>query len=51
MVVDGMCAKPGTFDVDQLIAANTIEERIYRLRCAEAWSMVIPCDGFPLSSL
>ncbi|WP_019170139.1 protein-methionine-sulfoxide reductase catalytic subunit MsrP [Pseudaminobacter salicylatoxidans] len=49
--VDGMVAKPGTFDIDQLIKSFPVEERIYRMRCVEAWSMVIPWDGFPLASL
>ena len=51
VVVDGLCAKPGTFDIDQLIRTSALEERVYRLRCVEAWSMVIPWAGFPLSSL
>jgi sulfoxide reductase catalytic subunit YedY len=51
LVVDGEVHKPTRFDIDELIAANTLEERIYRLRCVEAWSMVIPWVGFPLSTL
>ena len=51
VVVDGEVAKPGTFDIDDLIRPYTVQERIYRLRCVEAWSMVIPWDGFPLSDL
>jgi len=46
--IDGAVAKPGKYSVDDLIAANPLEERIYRLRCVEAWSMVIPWIGFPL---
>jgi sulfoxide reductase catalytic subunit YedY len=46
--IDGEVAKPGKFAVDDLIAANPLEERIYRLRCVEAWSRVIPWIGFPL---
>ena len=46
--IDGEVAKPGKFAIDDLIAANPLEERIYRLRCVEAWSMVIPWIGFPL---
>ena len=42
---------PGTYDVDQLISKFDQEERIYRMRCVEAWSMVIPWLGFPLSKL
>jgi sulfoxide reductase catalytic subunit YedY len=51
VVVDGEVAKPGTFDIDDLIRPYAVQERIYRLRCVEAWSMVIPWDGFPLSDL
>lgn len=46
--VGGECDKPGTIDVDSFIKASKLEERIYRLRCVEAWSMVIPWDGVPL---
>ncbi len=49
--VDGLVNNPRTFDIDELIASQTIEERIYRMRCVEAWSMVIPWNGFPLSAL
>ncbi len=49
--VDGMVNKPGTFDVDALIKEFPPEERVYRMRCVEAWSMVIPWDGFQLSAL
>ena len=49
--VDGLVNNPRTFDIDDLIASQTIEERIYRMRCVEAWSMVIPWNGFPLSAL
>ncbi|MBB5572307.1 MULTISPECIES: protein-methionine-sulfoxide reductase catalytic subunit MsrP [Rhizobium] len=49
--VDGMVGKPGTFDIDALIKDFPPEERVYRMRCVEAWSMVIPWDGFPLSAL
>src|SRR5262247_4326152 len=48
--VDGLCAKPKTFDIDELLKFP-LEERVYRLRCVEAWSMVIPWIGFPLSAL
>ena len=40
-----------TIDVDQLIKANRLEERVYRMRCVEAWSMVIPWVGIPLSDV
>ncbi len=49
--VDGLCAKPARFDIDALMAAYPLEERIYRLRCVEAWSMVVPWIGFPLAAL
>jgi len=49
--VDGMVNRPGTFDIDALIKEFPPEERVYRMRCVEAWSMVIPWDGFPLSAL
>ncbi|MCP4429275.1 MAG: protein-methionine-sulfoxide reductase catalytic subunit MsrP [Chloroflexi bacterium] len=48
--VGGLVNKPQTFDIDDLRAFEQ-EERIYRLRCVEAWSMVIPWMGFPLSKL
>ena len=51
VVVDGMVAKPGTYDLGDLIAGLPVEERIYRMRCVEAWSMIIPWQGFQLSSL
>jgi sulfoxide reductase catalytic subunit YedY len=46
--VGGECAKPGTIDLDEFMRPHTLEERVYRLRCVEAWSMVIPWVGFPL---
>ena len=49
--VDGMVAKPATFGVDDLIRQLPIEERIYRLRCVEAWAMTVPWTGFPLKAL
>src|SRR5690606_11102365 len=49
--VVGAVAKPGTYDLEDLIKGIPLEERIYRLRCVEAWSMVIPWTGFPLSAL
>jgi sulfoxide reductase catalytic subunit YedY len=48
--VDGLCAKPKTFGIEELLKFP-LEERVYRLRCVEAWSMVIPWIGFPLSTL
>ncbi|SCD24508.1 protein-methionine-sulfoxide reductase catalytic subunit MsrP [Brucella inopinata] len=51
LTVDGLVKQPKEFDVEELIAKMPLEERIYRMRCVEAWSMVIPWIGFPLSSL
>jgi sulfoxide reductase catalytic subunit YedY len=51
VVVDGLVNKPQRFDVDALIKRFPIEERIYRHRCVEAWSMVVPWNGFPLAAL
>ena len=47
--VEGECAKPGTYNIDDIMKWFPLEERIYRLRCVEAWSMVIPWNGFPLA--
>ncbi|EDN66727.1 Twin-arginine translocation pathway signal [Beggiatoa sp. PS] len=47
--VDGEVEKPGTIDIEQILREFSLEERIYRLRCVEAWSMVIPWVGFALS--
>ena len=49
--IGGLVNNPGTYDVDDLRKMFDIEERIYRLRCVEAWSMVIPWMGFPISDL
>jgi sulfoxide reductase catalytic subunit YedY len=49
--VSGLVNKPHTYDIDELLKHFPIEERIYRLRCVEAWSMVIPWRGFPLNKL
>ena len=49
VVVDGEVKKPQRFDIDALIRKYPSEERVYRHRCVEAWSMVIPWFGFPLS--
>lgn len=49
--VGGLVNKPKTFGFDDILKAYTQEERIYRLRCVEGWSMVIPWQGFPLASL
>jgi len=49
--VDGMVAKPTTFALEDLLRLFPPQERVYRMRCVEAWSMVIPWDGFQLSAL
>ena len=49
--VGGLVQKPRTFDIDELLRAFPLEERVYRFRCVEAWSMVIPWVGFPLAGL
>jgi sulfoxide reductase catalytic subunit YedY len=49
--IDGMVGKPADYNLDDIVKPQTLEERIYRLRCVERWSMVIPWIGFPLSSL
>ena len=51
VAVDGMCAEPKTFDLDDLRKISPPEERVYRMRCVEAWSMVVPWAGFSLSKL
>ncbi len=51
VTVEGECNKPKIWDVDELIKKFPVEERIYRLRCVEAWSMVIPWVGFELNKL
>jgi methionine sulfoxide reductase catalytic subunit len=49
--VDGMVGKPAEYDLDDLIKGIALEERIYRMRCVEGWSMVIPWIGVPLASV
>jgi sulfoxide reductase catalytic subunit YedY len=51
IVIDGLVDNPGTYSFDQVVEEMTIEERIYRFRCVEAWSMVIPWNGFELADL
>jgi len=51
VTVEGLCNKPGTYTLEDILKPHAIEERVYRLRCVEAWSMVIPWDGFPLGDL
>ncbi len=49
--VSGLCRYPKTFTIEELLRRFPSEERIYRLRCVEGWSMVIPWNGFPLAAL
>ena len=49
--VTGHCNKPGTYDVWDLLRRDEVEDRTYRLRCVEAWSMVIPWQGVPLRNV
>jgi len=49
--VDGLCAKPGDYDIDDFLKPALLEERVYRMRCVEAWSMVIPWIGVPLGTM
>jgi methionine sulfoxide reductase catalytic subunit len=51
VTVDGLCDKPGQLDIEDLMSKFQQEERIYRMRCVEAWSMVIPWVGVQLSSI
>ena len=51
VVVDGHVEKPGHYDFDDLIRGYDLEERVYRFRCVEAWSMVIPWAGIPLGKI
>ena len=51
VTIDGEVEKPGTIAIDELFKQVTFEERIYRHRCVEAWSMVVPWTGFPLKRL
>jgi methionine sulfoxide reductase catalytic subunit len=51
VAVEGLVAKPKTFDLESLLKLSPMEERIYRLRCVEGWSMVIPWVGYSMSEL
>ncbi len=51
VAVDGLCANPGTMDVDDLVRPHDFEARVYRLRCTETWSMVIPWLGVSLADV
>jgi len=49
--IDGLVDRPGAYGFDQIMDKMTIEERLYRFRCVEAWSMVVPWNGFELADL
>jgi len=51
VAVEGLVKKPASYQLEDFIKPSKIEERIYRMRCVEAWSMVIPWNGFPLSDV
>lgn len=51
ITIDGEVAKPATYHLEDILKNQALEERIYRLRCVERWSMVVPWIGFPLSEL
>ena len=51
VAVNGECDKPGSYNYEDIVSPHVLEERIYRLRCVEAWSMVVPWVGIPLASL
>ena len=51
VMVDGLVDKPGSYALEDLVDFNALEDRIYRLRCVEAWSMVVPWIGVPLASV
>ena len=51
VVIDGLVERPGTYGLEDILSKVTLEERIYRLRCVERWSMVVPWVGFELADL
>jgi methionine sulfoxide reductase catalytic subunit len=51
VTVEGEVEKPGRYNLEDILQKNPLEQRIYRFRCVEAWSMVVPWIGFPLSTL
>ncbi|SEL63193.1 sulfoxide reductase catalytic subunit YedY [Roseovarius azorensis] len=51
VTIDGLVDRPGDYGFDEIMAQMTVEERIYRFRCVEAWSMVVPWNGFELADL
>jgi len=51
VTIDGECEVKGTFNLEDILKPNPLQERVYRMRCVEAWSMVVPWVGFPLADL
>ncbi|MDP6803987.1 MAG: protein-methionine-sulfoxide reductase catalytic subunit MsrP [Rhodospirillales bacterium] len=51
VTIDGAVEKPGTYTIEDILKPHALEERVYRLRCVERWSMVVPWVGFPLADL
>jgi sulfoxide reductase catalytic subunit YedY len=51
IVIDGLVDKPGTYDIADVMKDQPLQERIYRFRCVEAWSMIVPWIGFELAGL
>ena len=51
VAVEGQCAKPGLYSLEDILKPHPLEERIYRHRCVEGWSIVVPWVGFPLADL
>jgi sulfoxide reductase catalytic subunit YedY len=51
VAVSGECEAPGTLTLEDVLKPHPLEERIYRMRCVEAWSMIVPWVGFPLADL
>jgi sulfoxide reductase catalytic subunit YedY len=49
--IDGLCERPGLYTLEDILRPHALEDRIYRFRCVEAWSMVVPWLGFPLADL
>ena len=49
--VGGLCNNPGVYQLEDFLAPHTLEDRVYRMRCVEAWSIVVPWRGFPMRDL
>ncbi len=51
VAIEGHVARPGEYHLEEFLAPHALEDRVYRMRCVEAWSMVVPWRGFPLADL